>query len=148
EIKDSLIDDEAEIKHSVVTEAKVGRGTKVGPFAQLRPQSDLGEEVKIGNFVEVKKSRLENESKVSHLSYIGDGTIGARTNVVCGTTTVNSDMKYIFTTEISMDSSISCNSNTVAILTTSYRPFIAARSTITDELPEDSLAIARNSLTT
>ncbi len=61
-----------EIRQSVVTESRVGRGTKVGPFAQLRPQSELGEEVKIGNFVEVKKSQLDDGSKVSHLSYIGD----------------------------------------------------------------------------
>ena len=148
EIKDSIIDDEAEIKHSVVTEAKVGRGTKVGPFAQLRPQSELGEEVKIGNFVEVKKSRLENESKVSHLSYIGDASIGARTNVGCGTITVNYDGKNKFKTEIGMDSFIGCNSNLVAPVKIGDRSFIAAGSTITDEVPEDSLAIARNRQTT
>lgn len=148
EIKDSIIDDDAEIKHSVVTEAKVGRGTKVGPFAQLRPKSELGEEVKIGNFVEVKKSKLEDESKVSHLSYIGDAFIGARTNVGCGTITVNYDGKNKFKTEIGMDAFIGCNSNLVAPVKIGDRSFIAAGSTITDEVPEESLAIARNRQTT
>lgn len=148
EIKDSIIDDDAEIKHSVVTEAKVGRGTKVGPFAQLRPKSELGEEVKIGNFVEVKKSKLEDESKVSHLSYIGDAFIGARTNIGCGTITVNYDGKNKFKTEIGMDAFIGCNSNLVAPVKIGDRSFIAAGSTITDEVPEESLAIARNRQTT
>lgn len=148
EIKDSIIDDDVEIKHSVVTEAKVGRGTKVGPFAQLRPKSELGAEVKIGNFVEVKKSKLEDESKVSHLSYIGDAFIGARANVGCGTITVNYDGKNKFRTEIGMDSFIGCNSNLVAPVKIGDRSFIAAGSTITDEVPGDSLAIARNRQTT
>ena len=104
--------------------------------------------MKIGNFVEVKKSRLENESKVSHLSYIGDATIGARTNVGCGTITVNYNGKNKFKTEIGMDSYIGCNSNLVAPVKIGDRSFIAAGSTITDEVPEDSLAIARNRQTT
>lgn len=148
EIKDSIIGDEAEIRQSVVTESKVGRGTKVGPFAQLRPQSELGEEVKIGNFVEVKKSKLENASKVSHLSYIGDASIGARANIGCGTITVNYDGKNKYRTEIGQDAFIGCNSNLVAPVSIGDRSFIAAGSTITDQVPEDSLAIARNRQTT
>ena len=148
EIKDSIIEDEVEIRQSVVTESRVGRGTKVGPFAQLRPQSELGEEVKIGNFVEVKKSQLEDGSKVSHLSYIGDASIGARANIGCGTITVNYDGKNKFRTEIGQDAFIGCNSNLVAPVSIGDRSFIAAGSTITDQVPEDSLAIARNRQTT
>jgi bifunctional UDP-N-acetylglucosamine pyrophosphorylase/glucosamine-1-phosphate N-acetyltransferase len=148
EIKDSIIEDEVEIRQSVVTESRVGRGTKVGPFAQLRPQSELGEEVKIGNFVEVKKSQLDDGSKVSHLSYIGDATIGARANIGCGTITVNYDGKNKFRTEIGQDAFIGCNSNLVAPVSIGDRSFIAAGSTITDQVPEDSLAIARNRQTT
>lgn len=148
EIKDSIIGDGVEIRQSVVTSSKVGRGTKVGPFAQLRPESELGEEVKIGNFVEVKKSKLENEAKVSHLSYIGDASIGARSNIGCGTITVNYDGKNKFRTEIGQDAFIGCNSNLVAPVKIGARSFIAAGSTITDEVPDDSLAIARNRQTT
>lgn len=148
EVNDSAIDNDAEIKHSVVTGASVGKGTTVGPFAQLRPQAELGRDVKIGNFVEVKKSKLENESKVSHLSYIGDATIGERSNIGCGTITVNYDGKNKFLTEIGADSFIGCNSNLVAPVKIGDRSFIAAGSTITDEVPEDSLAIARNRQTT
>lgn len=148
EIKDSFIDDEVEVKHSVVLGSKVGKGTTVGPFAQLRPGSELGKSVKIGNFVEVKKSQLADEAKVSHLSYIGDAEIGARSNIGCGTITVNYDGKDKFKTEIGADAFIGCNSNLMAPVKIGDRSFIAAGSTITDEVPEDSLAIARNRQTT
>lgn len=148
EIKDSFIDDEVEVKHSVVLGSEVGKGTTVGPFAQLRPGSELGKAVKIGNFVEVKKSRLADEAKVSHLSYIGDAEIGERSNIGCGTITVNYDGKNKFKTEIGADAFIGCNSNLMAPVKIGDRSFIAAGSTITDEVPEDSLAIARNRQTT
>lgn len=147
-ITDSEIEDDAVIKQSVITGSKVGKGTNVGPFAQLRPGSKLGEEVKIGNFVEVKKSELENEAKVSHLSYIGDAHIGARANIGCGAITVNYDGKNKHKTEVGKDSFIGCNSNLVAPVKIGERSFIAAGSTVTDEVPEDSLAIARNRQTT
>ncbi|SOC43174.1 bifunctional UDP-N-acetylglucosamine diphosphorylase/glucosamine-1-phosphate N-acetyltransferase GlmU [Salinicoccus kekensis] len=147
-ITDSHIEDDAVIKQSVVSDAKVGKGTTVGPFAQLRPGAELGKNVKIGNFVEVKKSQLEDESKVSHLSYIGDARIGERTNIGCGTITVNYDGKNKFRTEIGKDAFIGCNANLVAPVKIGDRSFIAAGSTVTDEVPDDSLAIARNRQTT
>lgn len=148
QITDSEIEDDVLIKQSVITGSKVGKGTNVGPFAQLRPGSKLGEEVKIGNFVEVKKSELENEAKVSHLSYIGDAHIGARANIGCGSITVNYDGKNKHKTVVGKDSFIGCNSNLVAPVTIGDRSFIAAGSTVTEEVPEDSLAIARNRQTT
>ena len=147
-ITDSHIEDDAVIKQSVITDAKVGKGTTVGPYAQLRPGAELGKNVKIGNFVEVKKSQLEDESKVSHLSYIGDASIGERTNIGCGTITVNYDGKNKFRTEIGKDAFIGCNANLVAPVKIGDRSFIAAGSTVTDEVPDDSLAIARNRQTT
>lgn len=147
-ITDSHIEDDAVIKQSVLTGARVGRGTTVGPYAQLRPGAKLGENVKIGNFVEVKKSELEDESKVSHLSYIGDAHIGERTNIGCGTITVNYDGKNKYRTEIGQDSFIGCNANLVAPVRIGDRSFIAAGSTVTEEVPDDSLAIARNRQTT
>lgn len=147
-IVDSVISDGSTIKQSVLTEAKVGSGTTVGPFAQLRPGTVLGEEVKIGNFVEVKKAALEDGAKVSHLSYIGDASIGARSNIGCGSITVNYDGVNKFKTEIGQDAFIGCNTNLVAPVTVGDRAFIAAGSTITDEVPDDSLAIARSRQTT
>lgn len=148
EITDSTIGDRAHIKQSVVTESVVGEDTAVGPYAQLRPGSDIGKAAKIGNFVEIKKARLDDEAKVSHLSYIGDAVIGARTNIGCGTITVNYDGKNKFKTTIGKDAFIGCNSNLVAPVTIGDDSFIAAGSTITDDVPKSSLALARARQTT
>lgn len=148
EIMNSEIGSDVEIKQSVIHESEVGAGTKIGPFAQLRPQSQLGQNVKIGNFVEVKKSKLENDVKVSHLSYIGDASIGENTNVGCGAITVNYDGRDKHLTEIGRDSFIGCNSNLIAPVKIGDRSFVAAGSTVTDEVPDDSLAIGRTRQTT
>ncbi|UBH08551.1 bifunctional UDP-N-acetylglucosamine diphosphorylase/glucosamine-1-phosphate N-acetyltransferase GlmU [Macrococcus armenti] len=142
-ITDSEIGNGVTVKHSVISESIVDDGTTIGPFAQLRPGSILGKEVKIGNFVEVKKARLEDEAKVSHLSYIGDAEIGARTNVGCGAITVNYDGKNKFKTVVGKDAFIGCNSNLVAPVTVGDGSFVAAGSTITDDVPEKSLALGR-----
>ncbi|CAD2080837.1 bifunctional protein GlmU [Jeotgalicoccus coquinae] len=148
EISNSVIGDNAEIKHSVVTDAEVGSSTTVGPYAQLRPGAKLGEAVKIGNFVEVKKSELKDGAKVSHLSYIGDAEIGERANIGCGAITVNYDGVNKFKTTVGADAFIGCNTNLVAPVTVGSRSITAAGSTITDDVPDDSLAIARNKQTT
>ncbi|ULG71866.1 bifunctional UDP-N-acetylglucosamine diphosphorylase/glucosamine-1-phosphate N-acetyltransferase GlmU [Macrococcus brunensis] len=148
DIKNSTIGDRAEIKHSVITDSIVGTDSAVGPFAQLRPGSDIGREVKIGNFVEVKKAKLHDEAKVSHLSYIGDAEIGERTNVGCGSITVNYDGKNKFKTVVGKDAFIGCNSNLVAPVTIGDGSFVAAGSTITDNVPEESLALGRARQTT
>ena len=148
EISDSMIGDNTEIKHSVVTDAEVGSGTTVGPYAQLRPGAKLGSAVKIGNFVEVKKSELKDGAKVSHLSYIGDAEIGERANIGCGAITVNYDGVNKFKTTVGADAFIGCNTNLVAPVTVGDRSITAAGSTITDDVPADSLAIARNKQTT
>ncbi len=148
EISDSMIGDNAEIKHSVITNAEVGSGTTVGPYAQLRPGAKLGRAVKIGNFVEVKKSELKDGAKVSHLSYIGDAEIGERANIGCGAITVNYDGVNKFKTTVGADAFIGCNTNLVAPVTVGDRSITAAGSTITDDVPADSLAIARNKQTT
>lgn len=147
-ITDSEIKQGASIKQSVITESFVDEETTVGPYAQLRPGSDLGKQVKIGNFVEVKKARLDDEAKVSHLSYIGDAEIGARTNVGCGSITVNYDGKNKFKTVVGKDAFIGCNSNLVAPVEIGDYSFVAAGSTITDSVPESSLALGRARQTT
>ena len=147
-IADSKIADGVTVKHSVIAESEVGEHTTIGPFAQLRPGSILGTDVKIGNFVEIKKAKLDDEAKVSHLSYIGDAEIGARTNIGCGAITVNYDGKNKFKTIVGKDAFIGCNSNLVSPVTIGDASFIAAGSTITDDVPEKSLALGRARQTT
>ncbi|MDN6206443.1 MAG: bifunctional UDP-N-acetylglucosamine diphosphorylase/glucosamine-1-phosphate N-acetyltransferase GlmU [Staphylococcus simulans] len=148
DVNNSTIGNRTTIKQSVVNDATVGDDTTVGPFAQLRPNVHLGNEVKVGNFVEVKKAELKDGAKVSHLSYIGDAEIGERTNVGCGSITVNYDGKNKFKTIIGKDSFIGCNTNLVAPVTVGDGVLIAAGSTITDDIPNDSLALARARQTT
>ncbi|MEQ6041398.1 bifunctional UDP-N-acetylglucosamine diphosphorylase/glucosamine-1-phosphate N-acetyltransferase GlmU [Staphylococcus saccharolyticus] len=143
EINNSTICSNANIKQSVVNDSVVGENTKVGPFAQLRPGSNLGAGVKVGNFVEVKKADLKDGAKVSHLSYIGDAEIGERTNIGCGTITVNYDGVNKFKTIVGKDAFIGCNTNLIAPVTVGDQSLIAAGSTITDDIPKESLALAR-----
>ena len=143
EIHNSKIAAHVEIKQSVINDSKVGAYTKVGPFAQLRPGSNLGKDVKVGNFVEVKKAELKDGAKVSHLSYIGDAEVGERTNIGCGSITVNYDGINKFRTVIGRDAFIGCNTNLIAPVTVGDGSLIAAGSTITDDIPNDSLALAR-----
>lgn len=140
---DSTIGDRTIVHSSVVCMSKIGCDTDVGPFAHIRPESDVGNEVKIGNFVEVKKSTLGEGSKVSHLSYIGDAEVGSRVNIGCGTITVNYDGKNKHVTTIEDDTFIGCNSNLVAPVTIGKGAFVAAGSTISKNVPENSLAIGR-----
>ncbi|MFJ7733572.1 bifunctional UDP-N-acetylglucosamine diphosphorylase/glucosamine-1-phosphate N-acetyltransferase GlmU [Lysinibacillus sp. NPDC097231] len=143
QIIDSRISDRTTIHSSVVRESAVAEDTAIGPFANIRPLSDIGSHVKIGNFVEVKKSKLGNDTKVSHLSYIGDADIGNNVNIGCGSITVNYDGKNKFQTIVEDDVFVGCNTNLVAPVKVGKGSFIAAGSTITKEVPEDALAIAR-----
>lgn len=142
-IVNSRIGNGTTVHSSVVNNSTVGNETAVGPFAHLRPESSLGNHVKIGNFVEVKKSALGDNSKVSHLSYIGDAEVGSNVNVGCGSITVNYDGKNKHKTVIEDNVFVGCNTNLVAPVTVRKGAFIAAGSTITKEVPEEALAIAR-----
>ncbi|MEG0259043.1 MAG: bifunctional UDP-N-acetylglucosamine diphosphorylase/glucosamine-1-phosphate N-acetyltransferase GlmU [Lysinibacillus sp.] len=143
QVIDSRIGDRTSIHSSVVSESVIADDTTIGPFANIRPLSNIGSHVKIGNFVEVKKSKLGNDTKVSHLSYIGDADIGSNVNIGCGSITVNYDGKNKFQTIIEDDVFVGCNTNLVAPVKVGKGSFIAAGSTITKEVPEDALAIAR-----
>lgn len=143
EIRNCQIRNKTEIKHSVICESEIGEEVSIGPFAHIRPDSKLDNKVKIGNFVEVKKSIINMNSKVNHLSYIGDAKIGRDVNVGCGTITVNYDGKNKNETIIEDNSFIGCNSNLVAPVTIGNRSFIAAGSTITKDVPSEALAVAR-----
>jgi bifunctional UDP-N-acetylglucosamine pyrophosphorylase/glucosamine-1-phosphate N-acetyltransferase len=116
----------------------------VGPFARLRPGAVLEEETKIGNFVEVKKSTIKKGAKASHLSYIGDATVGERTNIGCGMITCNYDGKEKHRTVIGKDVLIGSDVQMVAPVKIGDNAVIGAGSTITEDVPENSLAIARS----
>lgn len=143
QIINSTIGDGSNVTSSVVTDSVVGSHTSVGPFAHLRPETTLGDHVKVGNFVEVKKSVLKDNTKVSHLSYIGDAEVGANVNIGCGSITVNYDGKNKFKTIIEDDVFVGCNSNLVAPITLGQGSFVAAGSTVTKDVPADALAVAR-----
>lgn len=144
EIVNCIIGNGTTVRHSVASESRIGDQVNVGPFAHLRPQSDIGDEAKIGNFVEIKKSEIGHGSKISHLSYIGDSEVGKKVNVGCGTITVNYDGQKKYVTKIEDEAFIGCNSNLVAPVSVGKGAYVAAGSTITANVPADALSIARS----
>ncbi|WP_350300844.1 bifunctional UDP-N-acetylglucosamine diphosphorylase/glucosamine-1-phosphate N-acetyltransferase GlmU [Peribacillus frigoritolerans] len=143
EISNCEIGDGTEVLQSVVHESSIGSFVKIGPFAHVRPQSDIKDSVKIGNFVEIKKTVFGKGSKVSHLSYIGDAEVGENVNIGCGSITVNYDGKNKYLTKIEDNVFIGCNSNLVAPVTVGEGAYVAAGSTITQDVPQDALSVAR-----
>lgn len=143
EIIDCYIGKDSVVRQSVAMESKIGERVQIGPFAHIRPSADIGNDVKIGNFVEIKKSKIDNKSKVSHLSYIGDAEVGSGVNVGCGTITVNYDGKNKFKTVIEDDAFIGCNSNLIAPVVVGKGSFVAAGSTIHEDVPSNALSIGR-----
>ncbi|CAF1857740.1 bifunctional UDP-N-acetylglucosamine diphosphorylase/glucosamine-1-phosphate N-acetyltransferase GlmU [Bacillus subtilis] len=143
EIMNSAIGSRTVIKQSVVNHSKVGNDVNIGPFAHIRPDSVIGNEVKIGNFVEIKKTQFGDRSKASHLSYVGDAEVGTDVNLGCGSITVNYDGKNKYLTKIEDGAFIGCNSNLVAPVTVGEGAYVAAGSTVTEDVPGKALAIAR-----
>lgn len=142
-IVDSTIGDSVTVTSSVILESSVGKNTKVGPFAYIRPECVIGEDVKVGDFVEIKKSTIGNGTKISHLTYIGDAEVGSHVNFGCGTVVVNYDGKNKFKTIVKDNAFIGCNTNLISPVTINEGAFTAAGSTITDDVPEGGLGIAR-----
>lgn len=142
-IFNSTIRNNVTIESSKVLESFIDEGTKVGPFAYLRPGTNLGKNVKIGDFVEVKKSTIGDNSKSSHLSYIGDAEVGKDVNIGCGVVFVNYDGKNKHKTNVGDGAFIGSNSNLVAPVNIQQGGYVACGSTITDEVEEGDLAIAR-----
>lgn len=142
-IKDSVIGSGVKLNSVQCYQSKVLDGADIGPFVQIRPNSVVGENVHLGNFVEVKNSNIDTGTKVSHLTYVGDSDVGKRVNFGCGTVTVNYDGKNKHRTVIGDDVFIGCNTNLVAPVNVGDGAYTAAGSTITDDVPSDSLGIAR-----
>jgi len=143
EINNCLVGKATVIRQSVAYDSQIGNDVAIGPFAHIRPQSDIKDDVKIGNFVEIKKAVFGKGSKASHLSYIGDAEVGSNVNVGCGSITVNYDGKNKYLTKIEDNVFIGCNSNLIAPVTVGEGAYVAAGSTITEDVPGEALAIAR-----
>lgn len=142
-IINSTIGEGVVVRQSVIKDSIVGAHTTIGPFAQLRPGNTIGEQVKIGNFVEVKNSNIANESKISHHTYIGDTDMGARVNVGCGTITCNYDGKHKYRTVIGDDVFVGSNTNLIAPITIGDKVLIGAGSTLSKDVVSNALAVTR-----
>lgn len=143
EIANCHVGDETVIRQSAAYNSSIGSHVNIGPFAHIRPDSAIADEVKIGNFVEIKKAVFGKGSKASHLSYIGDAEVGSDVNIGCGSITVNYDGKNKYLTKIEDHVFIGCNSNLVAPVTIGEGAYVAAGSTVTKNVPGNALAIAR-----
>lgn len=142
-LEGTKVDDGATVNASQLYDAIVGAETTVGPFAYIRPGTVIGKNCRVGDFVEVKNSTIGDGTKISHLTYVGDSDVGSRVNFGCGTVTVNYDRAKKHRTIIGDNCFIGCNTNLVAPVTLGNGAYTAAGSTITDDVPDDALAIAR-----
>lgn len=131
------------LPYTVATDSTIGEGASVGPFSHLRPQSKLGPRSKVGNFSETKRTTLGEGSKVNHLAYVGDGIIGKGVNIGAGTIFCNYDGEQKHTTVIGDDVFIGSDSQLVAPVTVERGAYIASGTTVTRDVPEDSLAVGR-----
>lgn len=142
-IVDSTIGDGTRVDSSVVLESTIGKDTKVGPFAYLRPNSHVGDQCKVGDFVEVKNSTMGDGSKASHLTYIGDSDVGKNVNLGCGVVFVNFDGSKKYRSVVEDDAFIGCNCNLVSPVHVGEKAYVAAGTTITRDVPAGALHVGR-----
>jgi bifunctional UDP-N-acetylglucosamine pyrophosphorylase/glucosamine-1-phosphate N-acetyltransferase len=142
-IENSQIGKNVTVQFSVVSDSVVADRTRIGPYAHLRGHAKVGEQCRVGNFVELKNTEVGNRTNISHLSYIGDATLGDKVNIGAGTITANYDGVKKHRTTIGDRTKTGANSVLVAPLTLGNDVTVAAGSTITDDVPDDSLVIAR-----
>lgn len=143
DIFNSIIHDEVKITSSTLEDSEMHTGSDIGPYSHLRPASEIGENVHIGNFVEVKKSFIDKGTKVGHLTYVGDATLGKNINIGCGVVFINYDGTSKHHTNIGDHAFIGSNSNLIAPVNIAEDSFVAAGSTITDDTNKFDMAIAR-----
>jgi bifunctional UDP-N-acetylglucosamine pyrophosphorylase/glucosamine-1-phosphate N-acetyltransferase len=147
-IVDCALADRVTVHASVLVESIVGEGSRIGPFANLRAGCRLGREVKVGDFVELKNAVLEDRVSAGHITYLGDVTVGERTNVGAGTVTCNYDGRKKHRTVIGKGTFIGTHATLVAPLTIGEGAYVAAHSVVTEDVPADAMAIARSRQTT
>jgi bifunctional UDP-N-acetylglucosamine pyrophosphorylase/glucosamine-1-phosphate N-acetyltransferase len=143
-IYNSRVGNGTQVQNSVLLDAVVGEKSTIGPYAYLRPKTVVGNGCRVGDFVEVKNSVIHDGAKVSHLSYIGDGEIGEKTNIGCGVVFVNYDGKKKFKTTVGKNAFVGCNANLIAPVSVGDGAYIAAGSTVTNDVEPDSLCVARS----
>ena len=143
-LENAVIGNGVSVMSSVILDSEIGDGTNVGPFAYVRPNCKVGANVKVGDFVEIKNSSIDDDTKISHLTYIGDSDVGKNVNFGCGTVTCNYDGTNKYRSEIGDNVFVGCNTNLVSPVKVGERSYIAAGSTITEDVPEGSLSIARS----
>lgn len=142
-IDSSEIGKNSVVKASFVFDSRIGENCSVGPFAYLRQNAVIGDEVRVGDFVEIKNSRLRDRVKSAHLTYIGDADVGENTNVGCGTVFANYDGKTKHKTTVGKNVFIGCNTNLIAPLTVGDDSFIAGGSTVTEDVSDNTFVVAR-----
>ena len=143
-IENSQIGENVKVPYSVVTDSIVGANCRIGPYAHLRDHVEVGESCRVGNFVEMKNTKLGSGTNVAHLSYMGDATLGERVNIGAGTITANYDGVNKHTTQIGDRTKTGSNSVLVAPLTLGADVTVAAGSVVTEDVPDDCLVIARS----
>jgi bifunctional UDP-N-acetylglucosamine pyrophosphorylase / glucosamine-1-phosphate N-acetyltransferase len=143
-IDNSIIGNYVTVAYSVVTDSQISHHTTVGPYAHLRGNVQLGENCRVGNFVEIKKSTIKSNSKVAHLSYIGDATLEENVNIGAGTITANYDGKNKHSTTIKKGTKTGSNSVLVAPLTLGENVTVAAGSIVTQDVNDNALVVARS----
>ena len=146
-IENSTIGARTVVKSSRICDSTVGDNCTIGPNAHLRDNATVGNNCRVGNFVEIKKSVLHDGVKASHLSYIGDATVGKNTNIGCGVIFVNYDGKTKHKTQVGDDCFIGCNANLVAPLTIGKGCFVACGTTVDKDMPQGAFSIGRSYLT-
>ena len=143
-IENCSIGDQVLVRQScILSDSTVATGAKIGPFAHLRPESEIGEDVHIGNFVETKKARIGKGAKASHLTYLGDAEVGEGTNIGAGVITCNYDGVHKNLTRIGKNAFVGSDSTLVAPVTVEDGAYIGAGSCITKDVPADALAVGR-----
>ena len=143
-IVDSKIASGTTVQSSVILSSEVGENTSVGPFAYIRPGSKIGNDCKVGDFVEVKNSTMGDGTKSAHLTYIGDADLGKNINLGCGVVFVNYDGSNKHRSTVGDGAFIGCNSNIVSPVEIGKGAYIAAGTTVTEDVPDDAMAIGRS----
>ena len=144
-LKDAVIADEIHIKsYSIIEKSSVSAKAQIGPFSRVRPDSKIGKNVRLGNFVEVKKSEIHEGAKANHLTYLGDSTVGSNSNIGCGTITCNYDGKNKYRTVIGDNVFVGSDTQFIAPVKIGKGATIGAGSTITKDVPADTLSLSRS----
>lgn len=143
DLEDTTVGEGADIRSTFAVGAVIGKGSTVGPYTCLRKGSVIGEGCRVGDFVEIKNSTLGDNVKAAHLAYVGDSSVGEGTNIGCGVVFANYNGKVKRGVKVGCKAFIGCNCNLVAPLTIGDGAYVAAGSTVTEDVPPETLCIAR-----